>query len=197
MSQLVTQAEFARLAGVNRSTVTRWLQNGRIKAEPNGLIDPEAAAAMRDATESPMPHHQARKAQFDEARQYQGTPPPEKTQQGATPAATADQISKEDAAHRAKVAMMREREWTAVQREIDARKAAGELVDVAKVRDAWRSAFILLRATIEALPPRAAPALASRRGDVTAMEHDLAGMLSDALNEAAAAFNRKLDGVAE
>ena len=60
----VTQAEFARLAGVNRSTVTRWLQNGRIQADPSRLIDPDAALKMRAATESPLPHHQARKEQW-------------------------------------------------------------------------------------------------------------------------------------
>ena len=77
----VTQAEFARLAGVNRSTVHRWIQNGRIEADAHGLIDPDAAARMRDATESPMPHHQARKAQFDEAREGIGQGGAEKTQQ--------------------------------------------------------------------------------------------------------------------
>jgi hypothetical protein len=61
----VTQAEFARLSGVNRSTVHRWIQNGRIETDAHGLIDPDTAARMREATESPLPHHQARKAQFD------------------------------------------------------------------------------------------------------------------------------------
>ena len=72
MSKLVTQAEFARMCGVNRSTVHKWIGAGRIQTEPSGLIDPEAAARMRDATESPMPHHQARKAQFSEARMGEG-----------------------------------------------------------------------------------------------------------------------------
>lgn len=61
----MTQAEYARHAGVNRSQITRWLQSGRITALPSGLIDPVAADAQRTATESPMPHHQARKAQID------------------------------------------------------------------------------------------------------------------------------------
>jgi DNA-binding XRE family transcriptional regulator len=190
----ITQAEFARLAGVNRSTVHRWIANGRIEADAQGLIDPESAARMREATESPLPHHQARKAQFDEARAGDGMGQATSAQQSAT--TSTELISKEDANHRAKIAIMKEREWAAVQREIDARKAAGDLVDVSKVRDAWRSAFVLLRSSHEALPPRAAPALAVRRGDVAAIERDLADMIADLLNECAAAFERKLDGQA-
>jgi hypothetical protein len=190
----ITQAEFARIAGVNRSTVHRWIAAGRIEADTQGLIDPEAAARMREATESPLPHHQARKAQFDEARAGDGMGQATNAQQSAT--TSTELISKEDANHRAKIAIMKEREWAAVQREIDARKAAGELVDVSKVRDAWRSAYVLLRASMEALPPRAAPALAVRRGEVAAIERDLADMIADLLNECAAAFDRKLDGQA-
>ena len=55
MKKRVTQAEFARICGVNRSTVSKWIKNQRIQADENGLIDPVAASAMREATESPMP----------------------------------------------------------------------------------------------------------------------------------------------
>lgn len=68
---LVTRSEFARLCNVNRATVTRWVQSGRIQSAPDGRIDAEAAVRMREATESPLPQHQARKAQLDEAKQAQ------------------------------------------------------------------------------------------------------------------------------
>ena len=64
----VTQAEFARIANVNKSTVFRWTKNGRISLGPDGKIDVEAALRERQASESPEPRHQARKAQFDEAK---------------------------------------------------------------------------------------------------------------------------------
>ena len=67
------QAEYARHAGVNRSQITRWLQNGRITALPSGLIDPVAADAQRSATESPLPHHQARKAQIESEKEQTQT----------------------------------------------------------------------------------------------------------------------------
>jgi hypothetical protein len=62
---IVTRAEYARHAGVNRSTVTRWIEAGRIPSRPDGLIDQAQADQMRDVTESPLPHHQARKAQIE------------------------------------------------------------------------------------------------------------------------------------
>ena len=68
MSKLVTQAEFARMCGVNRCTVHKWIGAGRIQTEPSGLIDPEAAMRMRESTESKLPIHQARKAQLEQIR---------------------------------------------------------------------------------------------------------------------------------
>ena len=64
----VSQAEFARIANVNRSTVTRWIQNGRIVPEADGRIDVDVALRQRNNTESTEPRHQARKAQFDEEK---------------------------------------------------------------------------------------------------------------------------------
>ena len=68
----VSPAEFARIANVNRSTVHRWGQNGRITIGPDGKIDLEAALRERSATESPEPRHQARKEQFDEQKAAPG-----------------------------------------------------------------------------------------------------------------------------
>lgn len=211
----VTQAEFARMAGVNRSTVHRWLQNGRIEADANGLIDPDAAARMRDATESPMPHHQARKSQFDEQRQVasgqppaepspacgrvqgegQSSLPPKHPEHGATVARPATEvINKEDVRHRRDVAVMLEREWTAKQREVDARKSAGELYEKERVRNAWRNAFILMRTIAESVPDRNAAELAAMR-ETAAVRTAMAGYMADMLNEVSSAFDRALDGL--
>lgn len=49
MSQLVTRAEFARMRGVSRKTVTKWVEAGRIAITPapdgREMIDPAMAAA--------------------------------------------------------------------------------------------------------------------------------------------------------
>ena len=183
----MTKAEYARHAKVHPSTVGRWLEVGRISLGPDGRIDPEQADREREATESPMPHHQARKAQIDAQKEIQTT-------KEQPPDADAD-LSRDAVSHRTKLAMMREREWTAAQREIDARKAAGELCEIAKVRDVWNSAYIMLRAHFEMIPSRVAPDLAACKSDASKIEHILGGMVSDALHACADTFKRKLDGL--
>ena len=59
--QRVTQAQFARLVGVNKSTVHKWVKAGRVVLGEDGLLDAKAAQQMREASESLQPHHQARK----------------------------------------------------------------------------------------------------------------------------------------
>lgn len=192
----LTQAEFARLCRVNRSTVNRWLKNGRIEADAHGLIDPDAANKMRDLTGSPLPHHEARKAQFDEARELLGKGEAEKIVKSEETNINDDDevLSKETVSHRRNVAVMREREWTAKKKEIEARRAAGELYEKEKVWDAWRSAFIILRTNMESVPDRSSSGLAAHLGNVAAIHHDLSGAVSDALRECADEFERKLNG---
>ncbi len=78
----VSRAEFARRHNVNRSTVTRWIDSGRIKVDADGNIDLEVATAMLPRTASPLPHHMARAEQISEQK---GLPLPEPD---ATPPAT-------------------------------------------------------------------------------------------------------------
>lgn len=61
----LTQAEFARHLQVNRSTVNRWIKAGRLAVDGAGLIDVGSALAQLKDSESPLPHHQARKAVFE------------------------------------------------------------------------------------------------------------------------------------
>lgn len=66
MAARITQAEFARREGVGRSTVTRWIDNGRISPPgADGKLDYEQAHQERLDTESPLPKHQAAKAWHD------------------------------------------------------------------------------------------------------------------------------------
>ena len=65
---VVTRAEFARHMGVNRSTVTRWIESGRIQPNAEGNIDLEAAEALLPKTASPLPHHMARSEQIAEQK---------------------------------------------------------------------------------------------------------------------------------
>ena len=198
MDDLVSKAGLARLEGVTRQAVNGWIKSGRIEVEANGKIDPVKARRQLEMSESPMPHHQASKARLEDARTGADINPPEKTPQiGELAIVETYRLQKEEVAHRRNVAVMLEREWTAKQREIEARKAAGELCEMARVRDAWVSAFVILRSVIENMPSRAAPELAMHKNDATAIERTLAEMLTDALGECSSAFERALAGMGE
>lgn len=198
----LTQAEFARLCRVNRSTVNRWLKNGRIEADAQGLIDPDAAHKMRDLTESPLPHHQARKAQFDEAREGVGQGGAEKI----APAAAQDDESGEaddpdhadapaNVSHRLKLATAREREARAAIAAMERDKMAGSLVERAEVDFVLADFGSTLRGLVEGLPDRMSPTLAAHRGDVGGIHKDLEDAAHDLLTEISDHMKRKMEAV--
>lgn len=183
----VTQAEFARMAGVNRSTVHRWIANGRILADAQGLIDPDAAAKMREATESSMPHHQARKDQFEAARQYQVMGQGEKTQQGATEGATdARSIKEQIEAER-----LRKERAQADAMEMERDKARKTLIDLAYHRFAVREQAEIVRALIESMPHRLAPGLSACRGDVAQITAELESFAHEFMAEVSHGIARR------
>ena len=216
---LVTQAEFARICGVNRSTVTRWLQNGRIQATAQGFIDPQAAQRMREATESPAAHHQARKAQFDDQRgafagQAQGLPlgeaqnaptgpenrPATPNAADATPTATAYAPARGPAdtmpaAEKIGTALKLEtyklQKAKAERENMELDKMAGSLVERAEVDYALADFGNTLRALLESLPDRLASQLATLHGDVSAMHQALEEAMHDALAQMAENMKRK------
>lgn len=195
----VTQAEFARLANVNRSTVHRWLANGRIEADSQGLIDPDAAARMRDATESPLPHHQARKAQLDEARVGDSTTRNEIAQQGATSqAATASDTmpAAEKIGTALKLETYKLQKAKAEQANMELDKMAGALVERADVDFILTDIGNTLRGLLESLPDRLAPAIAAHLGDVNAIHKALEDTAHDLLNEMADLMRRKMETLA-
>lgn len=202
----VTQAEFARICGVNRSTVTRWLQNGRITTDAHGLIDPVAAAALRDATESPAPHHQARKAQFDDARAQNPAG------QGATPGATgatasqngpqprfSEPVAGEPMPQAEKLGIALKLETYKLQKakaetanmELD--KLAGTLVERAEVDFVLADLANTARAQLENLPGRLSGPLAALKSDANLIHTALEDALRDVLHDLAAAMRQKTE----
>ncbi|MCU0810133.1 MAG: hypothetical protein MUE59_03705 [Thiobacillaceae bacterium] len=209
MSKLVTQAEFARICGVNRSTVHKWIGAGRIQTEPSGLIDPEAAMRMRDATESPMPHHQARKAQFSEARMGEGIDQAEKNAPradfgGQATAATGyrnsqQQIDAMPAAEKLGTALKLEtyklQKAKAERENMELDKLAGSLVERAEVDYVLADFGLSLRGLLEGLPDRLAGALAAHRGDVNAIHKALDDTAHDLLTEMSELMKRKMEAL--
>ena len=52
MSNVLSKAEFARQLEVNRSTITRWAQQGRIVLAPNGKVKVKESIAQLKKTDS-------------------------------------------------------------------------------------------------------------------------------------------------
>lgn len=181
----MTRAEFARHKGVNRSTVTRWIERGRIATDAQGLIDTKAAESALDATESPEPHHQARIAQIAD----------EKTQQAA--GGITETEDREQVGMRLKVAMAKEREAKAEIASMDRDKQAGLLVDRADVDFVMRDIGNTLRSALEGMPDRLAPSLAAHNGDVAAIRQGLEDAGRDLLNEISAMISRKAEGMTQ
>jgi len=198
---LVKPSEFARICGVNRSTVTRWIQNGRIALAGNGLIDSDQAARMREETESPLPHHQARKAQFDEARAASAMPESKQID----PDATAQQTdNKQQPGEPVKLTGAETSVSTALKLEtwrlqkakaemaaLEVDKMAGTLVERSEVDFVLAEFGSTLRALLEGMSDRLAGQLAAHRGDASLIHKDLEDAAFDVLSEISQLMQRK------
>lgn len=216
----MTQAEFARFTGVNRSTVHRWLQNGRIQSDALGLIDPDAANRMREATASPLPMHLARKAQFDDARAQATT---ESSTAAATPApdapprafsATVDATGATDPQNAAtarfsppggaepmppaeklgialKLETYKLQKAKAEQANIEIDKLIGTLAERAEFDYLITDFGNVLRDKLETLPDRLASQLAALKGDTATLHAALADAMRDVLADLAEHMQRK------
>lgn len=201
----VTQAEFARIMGVNRSTVHRWLENGRMQAEPNGLIDPEAGKRMLEATESPMPHHQARKNQFAEARTASGTENPNEREFDpvsghATPPTTGSnnpdvRTQAENIGTALKLETYKLQKAKAELANMEVDKQAGLLVERAEVDYVLADFGNALRALLEGMADRMAPAISRHRGDVNAIHAEIESTAADLLNQISEQMKRKMEEI--
>ena len=191
----LSRAEYARHAGVNRATVTRWIQNGRIQSEPDGSIDPDKADRQREASESPMPHHQARKAQIDAQKAAQAatdaTAP-------ATPAATpapALQEEMEDIGRALKRETWRLQKAKAETANLQLDQAAGLLVDRAEVDFVLADFGNTLRGLLESLPDRYTGTIAALRGDAGQIHKALEDASREILTEIADHMHRKMENI--
>jgi hypothetical protein len=183
MAERITRAEFARRANVNKSTVTRWIESGRITLGADGLLDEAEAHRQRAASESPAPHHQARKAQFDLERQPNptagGVGTPQRPVFGATATTTPATRPVDEAAgdlggdpldlptpqdadevvRRTRYAQMLEREAVARMKAREDQEAAGQLLRRASVLRTLTDATSVIINTLETLDDRLAPQL--------------------------------------
>lgn len=186
----VSRAEFARRMNVNRSTVTRWIDSGRIKALPDGNIDLEAATALLPKTASPLPHHMARSEQISEQK---GLPLDEPS---ATAPATRNGIGA--TLDRDEHASLRLKEARVHREEAEAQIAAMKRDEQAKVLVRREEAeFVMadfartLGGLLERLADRYTPAVMSCHGDQQAIHKVLSDAGRDIRTELAHQMRRR------
>ena len=186
MGKRVTQTEFAKIANVNKSTVSRWIKAGRLKLGGDGLLDVDEGLRQREMTESPAPHHQAAKAQIDEAK-AESRDAPEMPQEPMTPV--------ERIGLRLKMATMKEREAKAEMANIELDKAAGLLVERSEIDFVLADIGKTFAEKLATLADRYAPACASHRGDVTAIHKELDDASHDLLADISEHLRRKAETI--
>jgi len=189
VSRRVTRAELARHLKVNRATVTKWVKAGRLKLGADGRVDLEDALRQLETSESPMPHHQARKAAWEAEKGSHGGKASQNPPQGAGEAVSVPNLS--DVSLRLKIAAAREREAKAERAIMEAEQMAGNLVKREDVEYVLRDFGTTLRGLVEQLPDRLSAELAGHGGDVHAIHVSLEEAARDLLDEIAQAMQRK------
>lgn len=143
-NRLVTMADFARLKGVSRKTVTVWVQKGRVPTHVVGarvLIDPvEAERALQNSVQRIVAVEAALDATSTEEQEEVGTLP------------ETDSVGRVESLTQLKSATERERgrllELNRLERE-------GALVDREQVEAEQEAAARLVRQTLDQLPSHA------------------------------------------
>lgn len=182
----LTKSAYAKHARVHPSTVTRWVQNGRIPVEPDGLIDPVAADRQRNLTESPLPHHQARKAQLDadkDAAQDGAREPPDPDQQ-LDAAAIAREL---------KLQTLRLQRAKAEAAALDLDQRAGLVLLRQDVERVMQDIGANTRRIVGNLAPQLAPRLAAHGGDVAALHREIEEEARTLLQTLSAELRRSAD----
>lgn len=195
MGKRVNQSEFAKIANVNKSTVSRWIKAGRIKIGGDGLLDVDEGLRQRSLTESPEPHHQAAKARIDEDKAYAQSQGPQERPQGPNEegAASKPLNQAELISIRLKMATMKEREAKAEMANLELDKAAGLLIERSEIEFVLTDIAKTFAEKLATLADRYSPACASHRGDVVAIHKELDDAAHDLLADISEHMRRKAD----
>ena len=176
----VIQSAFADLMGVNRSTVTRWKQEGRLVLDADGKVDMEASRARIKATEGSRDDVAARHAEERGATLPEAPNAPAEPKEDTT---RAYWITRKEKAF----ALSAERE------EMEKRRA---LVPIAEAKAITIDITVAFRSAAENLPHRIAPQLVGK--DLDTIRATLKQEVQDLLYEIERdlqAQHRELEGV--
>lgn len=193
MGKRVNQSEFAKIANVNKSTVSRWIKAGRIKIGGDGLLDVDEGLRQRNLTESPEPHHQAAKARIDEDRAQAQAQTDFAPQGGSQEPQDKSLNQVELISIRLKMATMKEREAKAEMANLELDKAAGLLVERSEIEFVLTDIAKTFAEKLSTLADRYSPACAAHRGDVVAIHKELDDAAHDLLADISEHMRRKAE----
>ena len=191
-----TRAEFARLLGVNRSTVTRWAEQGRLVLLADGSVDADASRLRLQATgggrDDVAARHAAARAQTGAksaalgASEGQGsghpiTPPMDNAPAGRDGARLPGVETRADAQARRESA-------AADLLEIELQEKRRSVLPAAEAEAAFRAVGAAVRAALDVLPDQTAPLVAP----VTDLD-ECHALLSDACRTALSAVGAALE----
>lgn len=186
-TSVVSPAEFARLRGVNKSTVTRWIQAGRIALNAQGKLDVQAATVALEATASPLPHHMARAEQIAAQKAGEGVAPPAAAGNGpATPTEWCESLGQ-----RLKAARVKREEAEAESKAIALDREAKLLLPRADVEFFIDDFGRTLGNLLDRVADRCAPDVLARNGDANGIHAVLTEAMRDVRTEFAHYLRRK------
>jgi hypothetical protein len=198
MTALATQSDFARQAGVHRSTVTRWKQDGRLVLTDAGLIDVDASLERIRSTEGAAPMNYARREALAEARAAALAPEPPPAPAAAPPEPRSDTLeglmggdvlsrlglkTKYEALRK----LQAEADRAQMQRDLE----RGDLVERKAVRKDLTDAVAVILNAAETLPDRLAPILTG-----VAEQSTVRAILRDEVEQFLAQVSERLGQVA-
>lgn len=183
---LMTQKEFALIKKVNKSTVTRWIQNGRI-ALVNGLIDSEQAERSLIATESPFPHHRARKELWDEQRQGGAV----EMAATAAPVATNATVSNEQLGYALKTESYRLQKAKAELANLELDRLARTVLDRQEVEKVLSDLAEHLKSLLDAIPAKLTSEIVRLNGDPSLIREEITTSHHHLLHELSTLISRK------
>lgn len=179
----VSQAEFARLLGMHRGSVTRFKQAGRLVLDAAGRVNVEASIRRLEETRDPN--------RDDVSARHAAT-------RGDTPHAAQGGEADTDGSSSGETyqaARAKKERYHALQAELDYLRAAGQVVDREAVERAVADVVTALRQALENRAHRLAPELVGRDLDAirSALRIDTVAALTDLERE----FARQLAEIAE
>lgn len=186
MARLMTPAEIAKHFGVDRSTVTRWLQRGRITANDDGLIDADLAARTVLSTQPLKSNLLARVATHEMNKTLK--------KRGKTANSHDDlsMLDPETVAMRYKAAMAREREAKAELAAMEVDRQAGLLLDRQDVDFVLADLGNTLRVKLENVEDTLTERVLPLGSDAAAVRHVVRETLREVLEDISELMHRRM-----